>query len=118
MRLVWHGERTAGAIAAELPVTFGAVSQHLRVLLDARLIVVRQQGRERYYHANKDALGPMAAALEQMWFDKLSELKRLAEAEQGRIDASHAAISPVPRARRARASKARTTQTRRRRTTE
>jgi DNA-binding transcriptional ArsR family regulator len=41
LRLVWFGERSAGDIAAELPVTFGAVSQHLRVLREARLVAVR-----------------------------------------------------------------------------
>ena len=95
LQLVWNAERSAGAIAAEMPVTFGAVSQHLKVLLDAHLVVVRQDGRERYYLANKAALGPMAAALEEMWFGKLSELKRLAEAEQTRLDAANTGKSPA-----------------------
>ena len=42
----WSGTPNvpAGAIAAEMPVTFGVVSQHLKVLLDAHLVVVRRMG--------------------------------------------------------------------------
>jgi DNA-binding transcriptional ArsR family regulator len=97
MREVWRTERSAGQIAGVMPVTFGAVSQHLRILLDAGLVTVRLDGRRRWYSANRAALGPLAPALEQMWFGKLSQLKHLAEAEQRRIDAEGAAARPAPR---------------------
>lgn len=87
LRLCWREERRAGDIAAALPVSFGAVSQHLSVLRAAGLVTVRRAGRERWYAADHAALGPLAAVLEQMWADKLGELKRLAEAEQRRLDA-------------------------------
>ncbi|HQQ78695.1 MAG TPA: helix-turn-helix domain-containing protein, partial [Thermoanaerobaculia bacterium] len=46
LRLVWEEERSAGAIHGALPdVTFGAVSQHLRVLRDAGLVACRVEGR-------------------------------------------------------------------------
>ena len=48
LRCVWHDERPAGEIhAAMADVTFGAVSQHLRSLADAGLVVVRAEGRCR-----------------------------------------------------------------------
>jgi DNA-binding transcriptional ArsR family regulator len=47
LRLVWDRERPAGDIAASFDVTFGAVSQHLRVLHDAGLVSVRRDGRRR-----------------------------------------------------------------------
>jgi DNA-binding transcriptional ArsR family regulator len=86
LRLVWRSERTAGDIAAALPVTFGAVSQHLGALRKAGLVRLRRQGRIHWYAAERDAFGLLAPALEQMWFGKLGELKRLAESEQRRID--------------------------------
>ena len=40
LRLVWDRERTAGDIAGQFDVTFGAVSQHLAVLRDAGFVDV------------------------------------------------------------------------------
>ncbi len=86
LRLVWRTERCAGEIAAAMPVTFGAVSQHLGKLHDEGLIKLRRQGRRRWYIADHEAFGSLAPALEELWFGKLGELKRLAELEQRRID--------------------------------
>jgi DNA-binding transcriptional ArsR family regulator len=82
LRLVWHRERTAGEIAAALPVTFSAVSQHLRLLQDGGLVSVRRDGRRRWYRANPAALGPFAAAFETMWAENLGRLAELAEEEE------------------------------------
>ncbi len=84
LRLVWHGERSAGDIAAAMPVTFGAVSQHLRVLREAGLVAVRKDGRHRYYVARREAFGPLADALEAMWGPALLRLKAVAEREERR----------------------------------
>jgi DNA-binding transcriptional ArsR family regulator len=86
LRLVWDRERTAGAIAGRMPVSFGAVSQHLKVLRDAGLVRVRKHGRLRIYRAQRAALGPLAQALEAMWTQRLGRLKDLAEQEE-RTDA-------------------------------
>ena len=85
LRLVWKQERSAGEIAREMPeVTFGAVSQHLRILASAGLVSVRPEGRSRYYAARKSALGPLRTALEKMWDDALERLKTRAELEASR----------------------------------
>lgn len=84
LRLVWHRERTAGDIASEMPVTFSAVSQHLKRLRDAGLVTVRRSGRERWYRADRDAFGPLAPALEQLWSASLQRLADLAEREERR----------------------------------
>ena len=84
LRLVWRSERRAGEIAAEMPVTFGAVSQHLRVLREAGLVSMRRDGRERYYLARREAFGPLADALEAMWGEALLRLKDVAEREERR----------------------------------
>jgi DNA-binding transcriptional ArsR family regulator len=84
LRLVWRRERTAGDIAERLPVTFSAVSQHLRVLRDAGVVAVRPDGRRRWYRALPDALGPFGPALEAEWAARLGMLKELAEEEEDR----------------------------------
>ena len=85
LRLVWHGERSAGAIHRALgDVTFGAVSQHLRRLEEASLLRSRRQGRHRFYAARKDDLGPLAKWLESMWDDALYRLKLRAELDESR----------------------------------
>jgi DNA-binding transcriptional ArsR family regulator len=83
LRLVWKRERTAGEIHRALPeVTFGAVSQHLRVLESAGLVTRREQGRFRYYASRRRELGHLGRYLDSVWEGALSELKRLAETEE------------------------------------
>jgi DNA-binding transcriptional ArsR family regulator len=85
LRLVWSDELPAAAIHGALPdVTFGAVSQHLRVLRDAGLVSCRPDGRRRLYRARRRALGPMRGPLETHWADALYRLKVLAELEKAR----------------------------------
>jgi DNA-binding transcriptional ArsR family regulator len=79
LRLVWDEELSAGEIAERFDVTFGAVSQHLKVLRDARLVTLRQDGRKRYYRADREAMGPLAAYLQTMWATRLDALAELAE---------------------------------------
>ena len=83
LRLVWNQEREAGEIhRAMREVTFGAVSQHLRVLREAGAVRARRDGRRRLYRANRGALRPLRAYLEKMWAGSLGQLKSLAESEE------------------------------------
>jgi DNA-binding transcriptional ArsR family regulator len=85
LRLVWNEERSAGDIHRSMPdVTFGAVSLHLRTLTETGLLDVRVDRRYRFYRARKEALGPVAAILENMWDDALHRLKLAAELEASR----------------------------------
>ena len=61
-----------GMIAAGLPVTRPAVSQHLKVLKEAGLITERRQGTRRLYVADPLALGELRAAIEAMWREALA----------------------------------------------
>jgi DNA-binding transcriptional ArsR family regulator len=82
LQLVWDRERTAGEIARAMPeISFAAVSQHLKILREAGAVEVRRCGRERHYQAKREALGPLALWLEQMWGESLDRLARLAERE-------------------------------------
>jgi DNA-binding transcriptional ArsR family regulator len=80
LRLCWHDERTAGQLADSFEITFGAVSQHLKVLRDSGLVSVRRDGTRRFYRANQTALGPLAAYLQAQWDQQLDRLADLAEA--------------------------------------
>ncbi len=94
LRLVWRDERAAGTIHAAMPdITFGAVSLQLRALVEAGLVEVRSEGRNRYYRARREAFGPAGRMLEAMWADALGRLKLQAELEQSRR-------GPQPRHRR------------------
>lgn len=72
--LVWEEELAAGDIADRFDITFGAISQHLSVLRHAGFVSVRADGNRRLYRANKRALGPLRAVLEDMWSSTLGDL--------------------------------------------
>ena len=84
LSFLWSGERSAGDVAERMPVTFGAVSQHLRVLREAGVLEVRKDGRRRLYRVRREALGPLASVLEEMWTGNLRRLKATAEFEEKR----------------------------------
>lgn len=85
LRLVWTDERSAGDIHRAMPdVTFGAVSLQLAALTRAGLVRVRADGRNRFYRAERAALGPVGTMLERMWDSALWRLKISAELEQSR----------------------------------
>lgn len=85
LRLCWSQPRSAGELHRALgDVTFGAVSQHLRVLGDAGLVTCQRDGRHRLYQADRAALGPLRRWLEQQWDDALYHLKLHAELEEAR----------------------------------
>lgn len=83
VQLVWDQERTAGDIAAQFDSTFGAVSQHLKILRDAGVVVVRREGNRRYYLADRQVLGTVAEQVASMWSGSLDRLAAVAE-EQAR----------------------------------
>jgi len=76
-----HGEQTAGDIARRFDVTRQAVSQHLRILLEAGLIRERREGTRRWYSARPEGLAGVRAYVEAMWPSALGELKAAAEHE-------------------------------------
>ena len=82
LQLVWDRELSAGEIAGQFDVTFGAVSQHLSVLRDMDLVSVRQEGNHRFYRARKESLGPLRKVLEDMWSDSLDQLAKTIETDE------------------------------------
>jgi DNA-binding transcriptional ArsR family regulator len=68
-----------GDLAAELPVSRPAVSQHLKVLKHAGLVTDRQAGPRRIYQLNPDGVGALRAYLDQFWNQSLAAFKAAAE---------------------------------------
>jgi DNA-binding transcriptional ArsR family regulator len=77
-RLADH-PRAVGELAGELPVSRPAVSQHLKVLKDAGLVVDRAAGNRRIYQLNPDGVGALRAQLDQFWSQALATYKEVVE---------------------------------------
>src|ERR671914_888115 len=78
------GPRAVGEIAAALPVSRPAVSQHLRVLKEAGLVTERQNGTRHLYRVDPDRLAELREYLEAFWEEALASFKAAAEKEEGR----------------------------------
>jgi DNA-binding transcriptional ArsR family regulator len=68
-----------GELARELPVSRPAVSQHLKVLKDARLVVDRAAGTRRIYQVDPEGLRELRAYLDQFWSKALVAYKAAVE---------------------------------------
>jgi len=77
--LVVTRPRAVGELAEVLPISRPAVSQHLKLLKTARLVVDRADGTRRIYHANPDGLQELRAHLDRFWNEALANFKQLVE---------------------------------------
>ena len=66
-------------IANGLPISRPAVSQHLKVLKEAKLIALKTVGNKNIYELNRDGIIAMRNYLDKFWDDALSNFKALAE---------------------------------------
>ena len=74
-----HAPSAVGDLADTLPVTRGAVSQHLKILKDAGLVVDERAGTRRIYRVNQAGLARMRDELDTFWNDTLVAYKALVE---------------------------------------
>ncbi len=75
------GSRSVGEIAEGLHVTRPAVSQHLKVLKEARLVVDRAEGTRRLYSVDTRGVREMRKWLDAFWDEALDAFQRAAELE-------------------------------------
>src|SRR6478735_12734467 len=75
------GPRAVGELAARLPVSRPAVSQHLRVLKEPGLVTERQNGTRRLYRVEPDGLDELREYLEGFWQQAIANFKAAAEKE-------------------------------------
>jgi DNA-binding transcriptional ArsR family regulator len=73
------GPRAVGELAGELPVSRPAVSQHLKVLKEAGLVVDRRVGNRRIYRLDPDGVGALRADLDRFWSKALAAYKEAVE---------------------------------------
>ena len=79
-----RGPTRAGDLAERFPISRPAVSKHLRVLREARLVDAEEQGRERVYYLVPRGLDDVKKYLDRasrMWDDALDAFKRYVEGD-------------------------------------
>ena len=74
-----EGPSSVGALAAGLPVSRPAVSQHLKVLKEADLVTDRPEGNRRIYQLNPDGLAALRAYFDRFWNQALPAFKGAVE---------------------------------------
>ncbi len=75
--LARSGRLTATRISSEFDVTAQAISQHLKVLLDADILEVERKGQMRLYYLNPNSiseLGEWALHIQELWKARLGRL--------------------------------------------
>ena len=77
-----HGPKPVGIIAAQMPVSRPAVSQHLGVLKKAGLVADRAEGTRRVYYIDPQGLASIRVWLDQFWEDALTAFKTELEKEK------------------------------------
>ena len=77
-----EGPRSVGELAAGLPVSRPAVSQHLRVLREARLVSESRDGTRRIYRLDPAGVGDLRAWAERFWDDAMTAFKEAVEREE------------------------------------
>jgi len=79
VELLSHGERPAGAIVDKFAISAPAISQHLRVLREARLVRVRAEAQSRIYELDPvgfSELDDWLRGIRKFWTARLEALER------------------------------------------
>jgi DNA-binding transcriptional ArsR family regulator len=74
-----RGPTAVGELARELPVSRPAVSQHLKVLKEAGLVIDSRAGTRRIYQLDSDGVGALRAYLDRFWNQSLAAFKAAVE---------------------------------------
>jgi DNA-binding transcriptional ArsR family regulator len=82
---VRYRPRAVNDIASEFPVSRPAISQHLRVLEQARLLRSQRSGRQKFYGVDLHGLTLLRNYLEGFWEDVLGAFKAAAETESAKV---------------------------------
>lgn len=77
-----RGPMSVGQLAAGLPVSRPAISQHLKVLKEAQLVSDRAEGTRRIYRIDPAGLAPIRRWLDQFWDESLAAFAAAAEQQE------------------------------------
>jgi DNA-binding transcriptional ArsR family regulator len=83
------GPRAVRDLAAHFPVSRPAISQHLRILKNASLVVDRASGTRRLYQLNPQGFETLREYLEQFWGQALSAFRREVEKPEKPVAPTH-----------------------------
>jgi DNA-binding transcriptional ArsR family regulator len=81
-RIIEHlreGPRSVNELVAAAQVSQPAVSQHLRLLKSANLVIVKKRGQQRIYRLNLEGLADLRAYIESFWDGVLGAYQQSAE---------------------------------------
>lgn len=79
LRLLSAGGRSVGEIAAELPISRPAVSRHLRLLKEARLVSEHSEGTRRVYELEGEGVAVVQEYLMGVWGEAAARFRLLAD---------------------------------------
>jgi DNA-binding transcriptional ArsR family regulator len=82
---VAHRPQAVGELASELPVSRPAVSQHLKVLKDAGLVIDRAAGNRRIYQADPAGVAALRDQLDRFWNQALATFKVVVEQDEQEV---------------------------------
>jgi len=80
--LLAQGPSAVGELASQLPVSRPAVSQHLKVLKEAGLVIDRAEGTRRLYQLDPSGLAELKAYFDRFWNYALVSFKTAVEREK------------------------------------
>jgi DNA-binding transcriptional ArsR family regulator len=82
LSLVRDGEMTSSSIASHFEISAPAISQHLKVLEESGLVLVRREGTKRYYRIRREGFSELKQYIDRFWDESLLLLKEAAEEEE------------------------------------
>lgn len=91
-----HRPRAVGGLAADLPVSRPAVSQHLRVLKEAGLVTDRADGTRRIYQIRYQGIQAVYGYLDQMWGQAMAAFQAEARQVAGQAPAGNRSQQEEP----------------------
>jgi DNA-binding transcriptional ArsR family regulator len=78
------GALPVGELAQGFPMSRPAISQHLRVLKEAKLVIDRPAGNQRLYELNREAFASIREYFDQFWAEALDAFKARVETPKPR----------------------------------
>lgn len=82
LNMIAHQSLNLNAISANFDVSRPAISQHIKILEECGLIMIKEQGRERYCEAKLQKLSEVADWIEpfrQMWKSRFDRIDAIVE---------------------------------------
>ena len=77
-----EGPMAVGKLAGDFPISRPAISQHLKILKQANLVVDRAEGNRRFYQLNPDGFDSLREYFNTFWAQALAAFKKKIEEEQ------------------------------------